>query len=143
MIVSNEYDGPYANSRGYKCNDCGSPGAGERWLCMRCSNDYCFACRKLSRPTPSLKSGLFWNARASILTLVLTVVERVLCDEGEPPIVEMRAMLQSLVESIAEWVACKDQDMDVELGKISSSLTCRPVSPSELGFLFNHESPTA
>ena len=56
------------------------------------------------------------------MTLVLTVVERVLCDEGEPPIVEMRAMLQSLVESIAEWVARKDQDLDVELGEISSSL---------------------
>jgi hypothetical protein len=70
------------------------------------------------------------------MTLVLTVVERVLCDEGEPPIVEMRAMLQSLVESIAEWVARKDQDLDVELGEISSSLTCPPVSHESVrGFL--------
>lgn len=52
-----------------------------------------------------------------MLTLVLTVVERILSDEGESPIVEMRAMLKSLAESIVEWIAQKDEDMDVELGK--------------------------
>jgi len=86
MIVSNEYDGPYANSGLYQCNDCGSSGAGERWLCARCSNDYCFACHKPSRPRVGarvrLSSDHIWFYNASQGPLRPGVVGTVVAEDN-------------------------------------------------------------
>jgi hypothetical protein len=43
---------------------------------------------------------LCWQARASLMVVVLTVVERFVTDEEEVPIVEMRAIVKSLLADV-------------------------------------------
>ena len=56
-----------------------------------------------TRALASKKAGapmLCWQARASLMVVVLTVVERFVTDEEEVPIVEMRAIVKSLLADV-------------------------------------------
>ena len=58
---------------------------------------------------------LCWQARVSLMVVVLTVVERMMVDEGEVPIVELRHIVKSLLHNIVLWACNK--------GKIMNSCT--------------------
>jgi len=63
--------------------------------------------------------GLCWQARASVMVVVLTVVEKIVAHEGELPIVELCAIFTSLVDCVVRWATQSNPSLAFGLGALS------------------------
>ena len=67
---------------------------------------------------------LCWEARASLMMVVLTVVERMMADEGEVPIVELRHIVKSLLHNIVLWACNKGKRIECVRERSCEVLWC-------------------
>ena len=78
---------------------------------------------KISEPSSNSSDfhpcGLCWQARASVMVVVLTVVEKIVAHEGELPIVELRAIFTSLVDCVVTWATQSNPSLAFGLGALS------------------------
>jgi hypothetical protein len=76
---------------------------------------------------------LCWQARASLVVVLLTVVEKIVADEDEVPIVELRAMVKSLSSAVVTWASTPDSQMlSFALGALSHLVQALAERPTEL-----------
>jgi hypothetical protein len=117
---------------GYRCSD-------------GCDFDVCMKCAKAhmgSRPGQSAdvlackNAGapmLCWQARASLMVVVLTVIERIVADEDEVPIVELRAIVKSLLRAVRSLESTPDSQMlSFAFGALSHVVQALAERPTEL-----------
>ena len=76
---------------------------------------------------------LCWQARASLVVVVLTVVERIVADEDEVPIVELRAIVRSLLSAVRSLESTPDSEMlSFAFGALSHLAQALAERPTEL-----------
>ena len=92
-----------------------------------CLSTRVLACEKAGAPM------LCWQARASLVVVLQTVVERIVADEDEIPIVEVRAMVKSLSSAVVTWASTPDSQMlSFALGALSHLVQALAERPTEL-----------
>ena len=76
---------------------------------------------------------LCWQARASLVVVLQTVVERIVADEDEIPIVEVRAIVKSLLRAVLTWASTPDPQMvSFAFGALSHLVQALAERPTEL-----------
>ena len=76
---------------------------------------------------------LCWQARASLMVVVLTVIERIVADEDEVPIVELRAIVKSLLSAVRSLESTPDSQMlSFAFGALSHLVQALAERPTEL-----------
>ena len=83
--------------------------------CISTAGENAEKCQDMPTPTNALAQHadaplLCWEARASLMVVVLTVVERMMADEGEVPIVELRHIVKSFLHNIVLWSSNKGKN---------------------------------
>ena len=92
-----------------------------------CLSTRVLACKKAGAPM------LCWQARASLVVVLQTVVERIVADEDEIPIVEVRAMVKSLLSATITRASTPDSQMlSFALGALSHLVQALAERPTEL-----------
>ena len=92
-----------------------------------CLSTRVLACKKAGAPM------LCWQARASLVVVLQTVVERIVADEDEIPIVEVRAMVKSLLSAVITRASTPDSQMlSFALGALSHLVQALAERPTEL-----------
>jgi hypothetical protein len=92
-----------------------------------CLSTRVLACKKAGAPI------LCWQARASLMVVVLTVIERIVADEDEVPIVELRAIVKSLLSAVRSLESTPDSQMlSFAFGALSHAVQALAERPKEL-----------
>ena len=92
-----------------------------------CLSTRVLACKQAGAPM------LCWQARASLVVVLQTVVERIVADEDEIPIVEVRAMVKSLLSAVITRASTPDSQMlSFALGALSHLVQALAERPTEL-----------
>jgi hypothetical protein len=92
-----------------------------------CLSTRVLACKKAGAPM------LCWQARASLVVVLQTVVERIVADEDEIPIVEVRAIVKSLLRAVITWASTPDPQMvSFAFGALSHLVQALAERPTEL-----------
>ena len=90
-----------------------------------CLSTRVLACKKAGAPM------LCWQARASLVVVLQTVVERIVADEDEIPIVEVRAIVKSLLRAVITWASTPDAQ-SFAFGALSHLVQALAERPTEL-----------